>query len=188
MKKKRKTTSIIISITICIGLILIIVTRFNLLGAIIKVEDTYAKNLEMINKTESTNIMIYGEPISFRYKFDYHIVSDINEFSLDSDDAHKFIIINDKNDEIILTDSDYIYLLNLIKTNNYDFFYVGANKLENFETHGYFSNLSPKELGFGIHNHKLVTGYWTDNYEKIFNQNHAILGDRIVQFLADCLK
>ena len=179
------TIAIIAIIAIVIG---IFILQFGLFSK--PSEDSYDQNIKILNKYPA-DIMVYGEDINFRESVNYRRINSLSSADISSNGFdYIFIIINDRNGTANISDQEYENLLYLVKNENYNLFYVGKDKFENFKNKGYFDMLDLGLAGFGYvagPDRNLVQGDWMESDEIEYAQYNELLGDRMVFFMVDVL-
>lgn len=89
---------------------------------------TYEQEIIILNEIYPSDIMIYGENISFKDSLKYRMISQISEEELDgSKFQYHFIIINDLSGSASLTQDEANLIMSYINEKHYTFFYIGSN-------------------------------------------------------------
>ena len=88
----------------------------------------YEKDIIILNEKHPSDIMLYGEDISFKDTLNYRKISEISEEELDGDGnwQYHFIIMNDLNGSVALTQEEANLIMSYINEKHYTFFYIGS--------------------------------------------------------------
>ena len=77
--------------------------------------DTYDKNIVIVNENFPSDIVIYGEEIKFREELKYRNIDKIDEANMIQDSYEfRFLVINDRLGNVVLTKEDAALILELI--------------------------------------------------------------------------
>ena len=152
--------------------------------------DTYDKNIVIVNENFPSDIVIYGEEIKFREELKYRNIDKIDEANMIQDSYEfRFLVINDRLGNVVLTKEDAALILELIMQRRLmGFYYIGTEKLNMLKDSGIIQNeLSSSACAF-------CTGYahgflkygieWLyKNDELAIRQNDEFLGDVLLSHI-----
>ena len=155
-----------------------IVNRFFLSTSL----DSYDEAIIIINENYPTDLIVYGDEIEFRDNFEYRVVSDFSEESLESSDeySYRFLVVINVTGNMEFSDEELSSLLVYLRENNYGFFYFGSTGLDSFQRCNYFdSDLDPSSEGFGLVNYygqeMVVQGFWSEYDANVNDSNPETL-------------
>lgn len=197
MKKHNKLFSVL-----SVVIILSLVVAFLLFAVSYIVQndilDSYDESIAILNQKYPSDIILYGEEIDFRSELNYRTIETLSKESLTSDEKYEytFLIINDRQGNVKMTDEKIKELKILVDEMNISFYYIGQQYLSNLKDAGFYSNafnddyngigyvVSPTEKG-----HASVHGLWTSVEEEHYKKNSELLGQVLVySFVDDVIK
>lgn len=158
------------------------------------IRDSYDEAIAILNKRYPSDIILYGEEIDFRSELNYRTIETISKESLTSDEKYEytFLVINDRQGTIKLTDEKIKELKILVDEMDISFYYIGQQYLSNLKEAGFYSNVynddyygigyveSPTEKGRAS-----VHGLWTSVEEEHYKNNFELLGQVLVYSFVD---
>lgn len=146
--------------------------------------DTYDKNIVIVNENFPSDIVIYGEEIKFREELKYRNIDKIDEANMIQDSYEfRFLVINDRLGNVVLTKEDAALILELIMQRRLmGFYYIGTEKLNMLKDSGIIQNeLSSSACAFCtgyVHGFLKYDIEWLyKNDELAIRQNDEFLGD-----------
>lgn len=160
--------------------------------------DSYDEAIVILNEKYPSDIVLYGEEIDFRSELNYRTIETLSKETLISDEKYEytFLVINDRQGNVKLTDEKIKELKILVDEMNISFYYIGQQYLSNLKEAGFYSNVfnddyhgigyvvSPTEKG-----HASVHGLWTSVEEEHYKSNIELLEQVLVySFIDDVIK
>lgn len=148
--------------------------------------------LKIIND-HPTNVMILGDDIQFPDEFKYTKISKLDEDSLSKADAYQyyFLIINDLDNSVYLSDEEIDLIWDYIYNQHYSFIYLGEKYLSKWDNSQYIIDTEgsqcvayQSEGGSVIR----VTGLWGEEENEIYKEYQNLLGDMIIYQIEDCIR
>lgn len=134
---------------------------------------------------QNVTLLIYGDSIDFKDGVQYDNISEIDKTNFRGDE---FLVINDRNSNVLLSDDDYVELKELIAT-GVTLMYFGDSKLDEFKDNGFYSSYNDC-LGFYINaiDYTVIFGLWSIKDEEIYKTNKKLLGQTVVETVVYELK
>lgn len=157
--------------------------------------DTYDKNIVIVNENFPSDIMIYGEEMKFREKLRYRNIDKIDEGNVIQDSYEfRFLVINDRVGNVVLTEEDTSLILELIMQRRLmGFYYIGTEKLNMFQDCGIIQNeLSSSACAFctgysyGFLKYGIEWLYKSD--ELAIKQNDEFLGNALLNHIVSSIQ
>lgn len=152
-------------------------------------EDAYSANIEYLN--ENVAILTYGKSISFREKLKYETIHALDESSIQKNEDNVYLIINDLDGKAELQKSDVSFLKKYADKNlNFNFFYLGTDKLNYFTESGIFTDFGVQEddMSFGYvvteGTRMTYSGAWSGSDQEHFESNDELLGEVLADTIA----
>lgn len=152
--------------------------------------DTYDKNIVIVNENFPSDIVIYGEEIKFREELKYRNIDKIDEANMIQDSYEfRFLVINDRLGNVVLTKEDAALILELIMQRRLmGFYYIGTEKLNMLKDSGIIQNeLSSSACAFYtgyVHGFLKYDIEWLyKNDELAIRQNDEFLGDVLLSHI-----
>lgn len=152
-------------------------------------KDGYSANIDYLN--ENVSILVYGTDINFREKLQYETISKMDENSMNKDADNIYLLINDLDAKAELTQSDVTFLKSYAdKNNNFNFFYIGTDKLKLFTESGIFTDFGVQEdemsFGYVITEGTRMTysGAWSGTDQEHYEKNEELLGEILADTIA----
>lgn len=147
--------------------------------------DSYDEAIVILNENCPSDIILYGEEIDFRSELNYRTIGTLSKEALTSDEKYEytFLVINDRQGNVKLTDEKIKELKSLVDELNISFYYIGQQYLSDLKDAGFYSNVfnddyygigyvvAPTEKG-----HAGVHGLWTSVEEDHYKNNIELLG------------
>ena len=150
MKRKR----IIIAILgVILTLIVSVIIYFKIVEkkqtGYVWVGDSYDEAVQMLTENFSTDIVLYGEKLEFRENVVYRHINALSDETLTPDQEYEFIIINDLDGTVELTEKDIEVLKKHVLNGNANLYYIGTNNYGLLKDHGFtIYDRSTGEWGF----------------------------------------
>ena len=183
MKKKKILIPIAIVFSLAIiSVIIFLVSKYDIFT--MKTKDGYSKSITILNENYPSDIIVYGEHIDFG-ELKHREIKFIDGKSLNSKPEYKyqFVIINDRNNNVEMTDDELLLIKQYIIEKKYNFYYLGTALLPKLKELGIGKDLiTPNVQGVAVVNkygNEIVTldGVWTAESESCFKQNPKILAN-----------
>lgn len=155
-------------------------------------KDTYDNNIDILNNSYPTDIIIYGEKIPFRETLIVRTVDRISEDILKTDKERQIIILSDLDGTLQIDDEELMIIKNKVNNLQCDFYYLGTNlidKLINLE----FIDAWPENdycVALCKNNNTLYRyyGVWTESDKQATSDNRISLGHVLVSNFTHILK
>jgi hypothetical protein len=159
--------------------------------------DSYDQDIIVINKNFPSEILLYGDDIHFREAVKYKKIDDIDDATLKTDKTFKyhFLIVNDLNNNLKITEDDFIRLKKHADENQLNFYYIGEQYLNVLRELGFYGvayNDENRSVAYTISPYPpemySYVGIWTTNEEAALTINPEILGELLVYSFAHVIK
>ncbi len=114
-------------------------------------KDGYDIEIEVLNTTVPTTILLYGEDLEFREAVPYKKISEINEDTLTTETEYTALIISDCNATASISTEEYQLIREKLENNKFSFYYYGRDKLSNLARNKILSlnGVQKEDLCFG---------------------------------------
>lgn len=145
--------------------------------------------MDYLNNDVDLEVLLYGNEIELPEEFNYNKIEDLDEKKWKLENDYVFLIVNDLDSSIEFTKEQATKIKEYAdKNTNFNFFYIGSEKLDLFYDIYKDCNIDKKtDLSFGyamIEGTRLLYyGLWSIEDQKYMKGNPLLLGEEICDSL-----
>lgn len=152
----------------------------------------YDRIAKIMVTTRKTDVFIVGETIDFNDRVETRVIDEVTESKIDGSGDYKVIIINDLNDEVVLSEKEIEYIRDLIEKDYYMIVYLGAKYSATWDdsTYGianvegnlcyiYYSWDGEKNRNIGL---------WNDSEQEMAEEYPLMLGESLLLGIEEYLQ
>ena len=172
-----------IVIVLLVSLVMTLVVKFFIVP--FRDDDSIDSEREYLNETVDLSLLIYGDDIEMPEGLNYKKVEDIKDKTIFLDNDYVYLIITDLSGNVSFTSDDFNRLIKYADSHpNFNFFYVGEDKLSMIDENYFEANINEDDLDFGYctddGDRILVGGIWNKDEEQYLKtKGTLVLGENI---------
>lgn len=189
--KKKVIIFIVIVAVLLVGFMSLRFVKGNW-GSNTEEKDTYDLNIDILNESYPTDIVVYGEDIPFREKLIVRKIDGINENTLKTDKERQIIILSDLDGTLDITDNELLLIKNKIDNYECDFYYLGTDLKDTLQNLKFIDGWPADDYCVALFNQNTITyqcyGVWTESDKQATDDNRESLGHVLVSSFVNVLK
>ncbi|MBE5926948.1 MAG: hypothetical protein E7270_08320 [Lachnospiraceae bacterium] len=155
-------------------------------------KDTYDLNIDVLNESYPTDIILCGENIPFREALVVRKVDKITEEALKTDKAHQIIILSDLDGTLKITDEELKLIKNKLDKFECNFYYVGTNLKDRLINLEFIESWPEDDYCVALFNNDNTIysfyGIWKESDKQATGDNRESLGHVLVSGFVNNLK
>src|SRR5690554_4514493 len=143
-------------------------------------DDDYSKDIKILNNFQ-IDIMIYGEDIPFNNNLITRKINSINSLTFSQSNKKQILILSDLNNSLNISDEELLVIKdNMDNNNNFDFYYLGTEKLGRLKELEFFTEDRPVgdyclAIVFYEGRREYFTGVWAESDVVATNDNRETM-------------
>lgn len=142
------------------------------------------EDMEYLNDKVDLSILLYGEDVEFPKELEYEKIESLEDKKWQRDNDYVYLIINDLNGTTNFEKEEFVKLVEYADQNtNFNFYYIGTDKLEMIDTNIQDSNLDDSDMSFGYIINEGVRlihlGVWSKNDHQYLKMSPELLSESI---------
>lgn len=156
-------------------------------------ENDYSEEISYLNEDIDFKMYLYGDNINFPKEFKYEKVNNLNLEADNIDADYVYLIINDLSGKTKLSDDDTKSLIELTnKYKNFNYFYIGKEKLALFKKYNEDLDFQNEDLSIGrvvMYGDRIdYYGLWTEYTNSYLDKNPNLLYQDILDAVKKCIE
>lgn len=157
-------------------------------------DDPYVDTLNYLNNDMNVKILFYGEDdIPFHKDMEYTKIQLLDKETLMYDNNYIYLLINDLNGKLNVTEEQIQFLLNYANKNtNFNFYYIGTSAFPYLKSNltDFSLDDTNKSFGYIIYSGDRLQDYglWKNNDNEHYKNNPALLGESIIDNIFQNIK
>lgn len=156
-------------------------------------ENDYSEEISYLNEDIDFKMYLYGDNINFPKEFKYEKVNNLNLEADNIDADYVYLIINDLSGKTKLSDDDTKSLIELTnKYKNFNYFYIGKEKLALFKKYNEDLDFQNEDLSIGrvvMYGDRIdYYGLWTEYTNNYLDKNPNLLYQDILDAVKKCIE
>ena len=153
-------------------------------------EDDDNPDVKYLNESIDLSLLIYGDDIEMPEGLEYKKIDSIDDESIFLDNDYVYLIIIDITGDVSYTEGDFNRMIEYAdKHTNFNFFYLGEDKLSMIEANYTDANIDEGDMDFGYvldeGERLLVGGMWNKDEEQYLEKKGTlVIGENIVTIVS----
>ena len=188
MTKTKRTILIVLVLFVVITLAIMTSVRFGLFQkmADINDKDSYDINIEVLNYSIPTDIVLIGESIPFREALIYRKLTNVTSELLETHKKYQVIILSDLDGTLSISDQELLIIKEKVDNHTSDFYYLGKNQANRLKQLGFVDYDWPSDdycIAVVMFEGKQdnFTGIWAESDVQATKDNRETLGLLLVK-------
>ncbi len=156
-------------------------------------KDTYDKNIDILNESFPTDIVVIGEEIPFRDALIIRKIGNITGTALQTNKERQIIILSDIDGTLEISDNELLVIKDKLDAHACDFYYLGTTLNDRLISLGFLDTVWPSnDYCIALVNQEgkqlRYTGIWTESDKQATGDNRESLGHVLVSHFVFVLK